>query len=449
MTGVACTGVLASWLVIAGLSLQVWQVLVLCAVLFAGVLLHRHRGALLGAPIAAGRRAVWVVRAIAVVLFAYLALLGVRDALKPLTDWDSWAIWTMKARALVLLGGLNPALFGGPAYRSLHLNYPPLYPTLEAIDFRFMGDLNTQVIHLQAWAMLVGFLLAVTEILRDRVAPLVLWPFVAMLAVAPSFAGQVGSGSADAPLAVMFALATLAAWRYLDDGDRRWAVLLAAFAAAAAATKQEGSIFAPLLVVVTLVFARAAGRALRPIVAAGAFVIVSMLPWLVWAREHHAANADAEVPISKALDPSYLAGRLDRLPVAIEQMAREAVRPSSWILILPLTAILCLAELLGRNRRLPLFTLAVLAVSTVPVLWAYWIGKPNIHWYVTHSARRTVTCAVVAAGVLLPLLAQQFTRRLAQRRAQSEEPPGLPGVDRPKGAARTMTARTAPPSSAP
>jgi hypothetical protein len=410
IVGVACVGVLASLLLVAGVSLHVWQLLLVCGLLFAGVL--RRRGALLGAPLPAGPRGLWVVRATTALLTAYLAALGIRDALKPLVDWDSWAIWTMKARALVLLGGLDPGLFGGSAYRPLHLDYPPLYPALEAIDFRFMGDLNTQVIHLQAWVMLVGFVLAVLEILRERVPPVLLWPLVAMLATAPSLARQVGSGSADASLAMMFALAALTAWLYVDEGDRRWAVLLAVFAAAAAATKQEGSLFAPLLVVATLAFARQSGRPLRPVLTAGGFLVASMVPWLIWIRVHHAAKTNGDVPIGKSVDPGYLLDRLDRLPVAVHEMTRQAVRPSSWILILPLAVILSVVALRSKQqRRLATFTLAVLVVSTAPVLWAYWVGRPEIHWYVTHSARRTVTSAVLAAGVLLPLLTEQFAGR--------------------------------------
>jgi 4-amino-4-deoxy-L-arabinose transferase-like glycosyltransferase len=211
---------------------------------------------------------------------------------------------------------------------------------------------------------------------------------------------------------MMFALAALTAWLYVDEGDRRWAVLLAVFAAAAAATKQEGSLFAPLLVVATLAFARQSGRPLRPVLTAGGFLVASMVPWLIWIRVHHAAKTNGDVPIGKSVDPGYLLDRLDRLPVAVHEMTRQAVRPSSWILILPLAVILSVVALRSKQqRRLATFTLAVLVVSTAPVLWAYWVGRPEIHWYVTHSARRTVTSAVLAAGVLLPLLTEQFAGR--------------------------------------
>jgi hypothetical protein len=428
MLGAAVCGSLAAFALIAGLSLELWQVLVGCGLL-ALTGLFRGGGSMLRPARPMLRPAALMTRAIQALLVGYLAILFVHDALKPLVDWDSWTMWTMKARAIILLHGLDPALFAAPAYRSLHLDYPLWYPALEAIDFRFMRTLDTQVIHLQAWLLLVGFLVSLAELLRDRVPAVLLWPALLLIGLAPSLATQIGSGSADAPLAIMFALAALAGWRYIDGGDWRWTVLMLAFAAAAAAIKQEGTVFVSLLLLVVIAFSWSARRPLRPVVLSAAAVFASMLPWLLWSKAHHAIQANGGLPIAQAIHPGYLFGRVDRLPPAIAGMARQAFRPGSWTVLLPLAVLLCAAVLLaGRGRRLAIFALTVVSLTAAAVLWAYWIGKPNVHWYVHQSARRTVTTAVLTAGVFMPLLISELaSARRPAPPVPSEAEPGAVG----------------------
>ena len=84
-----------------------------------------------------------------------VVLLLVDAAYRPLSEWDAWAMWTMKAKAITLLGGLDPGVLAGVPYHHLHLDYPLLLPAVEAMGFRFMGSIDTQVIHLQP-ALLTG-----------------------------------------------------------------------------------------------------------------------------------------------------------------------------------------------------------------------------------------------------------------------------------------------------
>ena len=85
-----------------------------------------------------------VLVAVVALIAAFLALLAVDFWFQPLWKWDSWAMWTAKARSIVLLDGLDPGYFRTAASVPEH---PLLLPVIEAIDFRFMG-LNEQVLHL-------------------------------------------------------------------------------------------------------------------------------------------------------------------------------------------------------------------------------------------------------------------------------------------------------------
>jgi len=49
----------------------------------------------------------------------------------------------------------------------------------------------------------------------------------------------------------------------------------------------------------------------------------------------------------------------------------------------------------------------------VSVVWAYWVGRPSLHYYLQHSARRVVTTPVVLLGAFLPVLVVAASRRRA------------------------------------
>src|SRR5262249_2423299 len=155
-------GVISTLMLMAGLALRWWQVLLLCALLASLGLVRGER------PGSTGVKTDWRVGLpLGGLLAGYLVVLFVQCVFQPLNSWDSWAKWTRRGRAIVLLGGLDTAVFANHAYQPLVLDYPMLIPGLEAMDFRFIGRLDSMVIHVQFWLLLVGFLVAAYELLRD------------------------------------------------------------------------------------------------------------------------------------------------------------------------------------------------------------------------------------------------------------------------------------------
>jgi len=206
MSGIASVGVLSTLMLMAGLALRWWQVLILCALLASLGLVNRER------PEPAGGKTDWrLAGPLGGLLGGYLVVLFAQCLFQPLNSWDAWAKWTMKARAIVLLGGLDTSVFANHAYQPLVLDYPMLIPGLEAMDFRFMGRLDTMVIHVQFWLLLVGFLVAAYELLHDRVPQSLLWPSLLLVGTAPALAENLTSAYGDAPVAFFFALAAIAA----------------------------------------------------------------------------------------------------------------------------------------------------------------------------------------------------------------------------------------------
>ena len=410
VAGVAAVGIGATLLLIAGLALTVWQVLLLCALLAATGLVPLSLGPALDPPLPSTRDGRRLAGALAAALGVYLVALLARSWYEPLFHWDAWAMWTFKARALVLLDGLDTRLFAGEAYRALHLDYPLLVPALEAIDFRFMGRIDTRIVDVQFWLLFAGFLGAAAQLLRDRVAAVVLWAGLLLLGIAPSLAIQLRWSIADFPLALFFGLAALAGWRYLESRRAPFAALLALFAGAAWATKREGLAFVVLLYLVLLAFALARRVSVVPLVLAGAASLVAVLPWRIWVNAHDLEPK--ELPLGKAVNPSYLLDRTDRVGPAVRGLAEQAFKPGWWLAILPLLLISTVLALRDRRGRpLAVFVLSLVGLMFLSLLWAYWGDRPEIHQHVAHTARRVVTSALVVCGLFLPLLVAQLDSR--------------------------------------
>jgi hypothetical protein len=406
LAGVAAIGLVWTLLLLAGAPLRPWSVILSCLACAAIGFRPLKRSPLLGRPPApVSRTARWLALGIAALIAAYLVSFVAVHWTEPITSLDGWAKWTLKARSIVLLDGVDPRVFAGEPYRGLMHDYPLFFPSLQAIDFRFIGWPNTEVLFLQPWLLLAGFVGALAQCLRGRVSPLVLWPSLLLLAVTPALAEQVRSVLADAPLAFFVAFAALAGWFYVADGDRRWLALLALFAGAAIATKEEGTPYALGVVLLVGLSAWRARRPLLPLVAAGGAIVLTALPWRIWTASHQVAPP---LQLGVDLDPGHLATRAGRVLPALRSMLAHSFDPRLLLVALPLACATALL-LLGRRkeRALPSFVLALLVIVYVPQLWAYWASPADLDWLLQTSVSRVTTIPGVLAGVFLPLLLQR------------------------------------------
>lgn len=413
MAGVAAVGVLSTLLLIAGASLRVWQVLVLCAALAALGLVPRER------PEDAPVPPLWRIALPAGgLLGGYLAVLFVQCLYQPLNTWDAWSDWTMKARAIVLLGGLKAELFANQAYASLHLDYPVLMPSLEATDFRFIGHPDPQVIHVQFWLLLAGFLVAAYELLRDRVPQTLLWPALLLIGTAPGLVENLTSADADMPVAIFVALAAVTAWRHLVTGERRAVWLFGLTAGAALATKVEGEVFVGALFVLLLVFVLAGRRPLLPLAAALGWCLISIVPWQIWISRH---DVHSVTSLRQALSPSFLSSRTDRIGPWLHWLVHQSVN-TDWAAILPIAAGVAVAVLLLRRGWPPaLFAVVVLLGIFVGLTWGYMVRPLGIQEILQTAGRRTLSTLVLTAAVFLPVLGAGLSR------PRSEEPQAASG----------------------
>jgi hypothetical protein len=305
----------------------------------------------------------------------------------------------MKARALVTLGWADPALFASKGATALHLDYPLLVPSLEAVAARAMGGFDPRLVHLQFLLFGVAGLAALHALLRDRVPPWLLWPALVALAAAPAVTGQLLTAYADVPLAFLVAAGVVAAARWARDGATRDLALATAFLAAAVLAKNEGVIFAAATYAGLLL----ATRRVRPVVVSALAVEAVLLPWQAWLALHHvhsdtllgAHSADVSHP---GIGPAALHGLLD-LALSIH----------AWPLLLPVFVV---AVLVAAGTRVAVFAWAWLVASFLALAWVYVVSTLEWSNYLMFSGDRVIDSALVGAAALTPLLLAEGVSRI-------------------------------------
>jgi hypothetical protein len=398
LCGLVATGIVAANLALVHVSFG-WVTLSVFAVVAACSGGWRLRGT--GRP--SWRRPTWLTLAGIAVLAAVLVEFGRAFAVAPLNRYDAWAIWALKGHALYAFGWADPTVFAGVEYRFANLDYPLLLPALEAIDFRAMGAFDTRVLHLQFLFFLVAALLALAALLRDRVPPLVLWPSLLAVSLAPAVFDQLLTAYADVPLALIFAVGVAAAGRWLITNER-WSLSVAALCfAGALLTKNEGSLFVLAAFLGLFVAAR---ERWRPLAIATAADLALLLPWKVYVRIHDIESINYSLADSFDLD--HVSGRVGVLRIAFQTLGGEMVDPLKWGLLVPLLALLVIAGLATGLRALPLFALVFTIVSWLGLSWIYVISHFEYSSYLDSTKERVIGAIVLGGAALMPLLAMEI-----------------------------------------
>jgi hypothetical protein len=397
LCGIVIAAIVAAHLALVRVTFG-WIGLALLAALAAAAGAWRLRGT--ERPL--WRRPSWIalggIVSIAVVLVEYARAFAVA----PLNRYDAWAIWALKGRALYAFGWADPAVFAGSEYRFSNLDYPLLLPSIEAIDFRAMGAFDTRLLHVQFLLILVAGLVALATLLRDRVPPALLWPSLLGVALAPAVFDQLLTAYADIPLALVFAVALLAAARWLVTNER-WALAVAALCfGGALLTKNEGSLFVVAAFLGLLLVARGRRRALG---IAAAVDLLLIVPWQTYVRIYDLH--DINYSLTNTFDFDHVGGRLGVGPIAFRTLGAEMVDPLKWGLLAPLFVLVLASALLRGLRTVPLYALVWAGVSWLGLSWIYVITHFEYSAYLDSTKQRVIASIVLGAAALTPLLAAE------------------------------------------
>ena len=248
----------------------------------------------------------WVERLLWALILVGLGTAVARLVLLP-TDWDGWAIWQLKARAIAA-GDLHRLLIS-PQYAYAHPDYPLLVPTQswwlsggtftekigQGVDFLFFLDLLV-VFYYEA---------------RERASKTVALVGLAVLLSWAPLLKHSASGFADVPMAAFCLAATCALLR-----REFW--LAGVLLCGAALTKNEGlfTLAAAGVLVVLLPGYRANPRAWAALAAA---LLLALLPWTVM-KHRWELHADLLDPSQWPKDPFHV------LPGRAVTIAKRFVR---------------------------------------------------------------------------------------------------------------------------
>jgi hypothetical protein len=331
---------------------------------------------------------------------------------KPLVEYDGWAMWGMKARAIAELGAADPDVFASDAYTRLHIEYPLLLPALHALPLQVADGFNSNTVIVSCLAVGLAGLLGLWALFFDRVRPAILLPALAAIVAAPAFFLQLGTGYADIPLAVFVACGVGAAARWLVDKDTSWLALATLFLSAAVLTKNEGLLFAAAGYISLL--AVASGRR-RAVAVSAAVCALVFAPWRAYITVHGLGAPDYD--LSSSFDLPWVLGRLDRVEPAARGLLHQARDPRQFGYLLMLAVVATLvAFVLARPRSLALLAAGFGVLSFAGLTWIYVLTPNDVDFYLETNAKRIVASLVMGLAALTPLLVEESVRALGSRR---------------------------------
>ncbi len=415
LAGICIVGIAAAELAVANVALGIPGLAVVATIILVAGLVRFARG--LEPNVREDETCLWGSRLIGAAALVQtgllLAVAGTAFAVRPLWEWDGWAIWGFKARALYAFGGVSNAAFESHAYVHHMQDYPLFLPALEATAYRAMGGVDERLVHLQLLGLAVGFVGALWALLRPRVPAELLGLSVLAMIAAPGVLDGLAANYADVPLAIFVALGLAALARWLLEPSAThlisWSAL---FFAAAALTKNEGT----LLVGAALAAALVVSSRRKPLLLAAAAAFAPLVPWRVFVAVHHLHDPGLT---PDELRPSSLAQHTGRLAPAASRIVRELVFAPHGLLV-PMTVVAVAAALTAGRARLAVFVVVWFALSFAGFVLVYWASSLQLDWYLATSAPRIVASFIIGGAAIAPLLAGEAWRRsLADLRMRS------------------------------
>jgi hypothetical protein len=381
-----------------------WTTLLVLAVPFGGIAIVVSLLALGAGGVAAGRvRRVRLERGpplapatpIVLVSAAGIALAGLflealfrASRLLSLQEYDAWAFWVPKGKAIFFFHGLDEHVFT----TTPNASYPPLQPILDAAAFHAIGGADATTLHVQFWFLVVGAVFAGAGLLHEHAPAWLLWPPLLLVLVVPRFGERLLAPQADVLVDILVAVAALLLALWLRDAAG-WRLAAAAILLAGAVnTKREGIVFAACVLAAAFVTSRP--RRWPWLAAASLAVGLAILPWRIWAGRH-----DISAGAPSSFDTDRLGGAL--------RLSFEVLYSNARWSVLPIVATIALvAAVVWGDRRLAAYVGLLSLLLFAGGVWST-VGFPDLAITADESGNpivRYTGSLILLAGVATPLL---------------------------------------------
>jgi Dolichyl-phosphate-mannose-protein mannosyltransferase len=318
-------------------------------------------------------------------------------------EWDSWANWLPKSKALYLSGRLDPEFLARVPQQLP--SYPPGPATIQAGAFHAMGSADTTTLHVQYWFFAVGFALAVIGLLVRRVHHAILFPVLLALLVAPSIVDWITTVYADLPLGYLIALAALLLILWIEEKESWQLAAVTVLLGGAMLTKREGMLFAVCVLFAGFVASFADRRqSWRRLFWAGLIAVALVLPWRIWSAVHGFPSVGSDTGYDGVISD------LDRLWPALEICLRTLFHPDLWHFASVVGVAAIVLALLGGAWRVGVYAGTLVVTGLAAVTWVFWVN----HWFALiheeFAIRRLTGTTVLMLAVLTPLLLERAWR---------------------------------------
>jgi hypothetical protein len=349
-----------------------------------------------------GARAVEVVLLCVLAAFAF-RLIGLLSVV-PVSSWDGWAIWAARARALYAAGDVWSPAFQDPSYAPQHLEYPILFPTLEALSLNAIGRYDAAMLHVLPGVLFLAVALAVWALLRLAIAPwLAALSAVAIVGVDP-LVENLRHNYADSLTALVASLGLLCLTLWLLHDSSTLLVLAGLFLASAALLKNEGLMFSFVAIAAAALTCPLARRSPRALLWVGGAVLVAVAPWQVFIRLNGLPSS-RDLSFSSLADPSYAVEHWRRFGQASDALFDALAQ--GWAL--PVTAGLISLVAAAASRRYELVVLFVgwTTLGFAGLVLTYYVATGDVNWLIAASVDRVVATLALGMAVIAPVLASE------------------------------------------
>ena len=223
-------------------------------------------------------------------LILYFEALYRASALAPVGEWDAWWVWTIRAKALFYFGDIGDVqLVNGDV--SDYPSYPPGLSLIHAAAFEAMGSDDAVSLHVQHWALSLGFVAAVLGLLLPRVRSAILLPFVVIAVSMPLFIRWSTWLLADLLLAFQVALSAILIFQWLERRERWRLAAASVLLGSSLLTKREAFVVVACVLVAALAASYRQRRYVWPRVTLAGFAAVALaVPWWVAAYDEAAPS---------------------------------------------------------------------------------------------------------------------------------------------------------------
>lgn len=208
---------------------------------------------------------------------------------KPITDWDAWANWSLRAKVFYFEKGIPlnqnaPYYLGGGG----HINYPLQIPILEAWVYTTIGQWNDQVVKVIFPLYCTFFLLFLYSFLSQRIGSTKALLFSFLFITLPFVSYHAASAYVDLPVGIYVGVATMLLWTYFLKRQIVYMILFSLVFSFAGWIKNEGLLlfiitsFFLLCILLWEKFRENENYTSKKTIAACAVGIIVLLPWILF-----------------------------------------------------------------------------------------------------------------------------------------------------------------------